>query len=697
MSPTYKSPGEQLTVTHVIDMFRALNLPVTDNHQQIIAKVQELQQFYLRQKGSTDGQKRIEADQWFKTANSLQNDLPTLIDIVRNYFTHLADAALEGALNSNTRELTSALYTKLEQFALKECQCDPSLAKAFLDDYLRQKSIKIINVRKNDLTYDLIRIQRFLAQRIDLRDFCFFLQHRVKTPEYAYDNLAGDTSNRKSIELVETAFRRGELGELIFSLAQYWLDHIHGNSRVLFAEGIHKDLVVFRQELLDQKDQDKTEQVLVILNMITPRLPLTEIPVNEQSKPVSEQDLVPVTKVSHPTDVRVSSTVLDAILLILRFMPRGDIAEITWEADVIGRRISKFRSPFDADTLPTIIKALDAIQWPTHPDGGPQFNQSERAQLTVHSLWEGNRVVPDADHRIGREIYTALIADPEGATALRTVRDHATAQGLSLSYLLRLPPEATELAAHPWELLWDEHGALLLSRGRLATCIRYLDLDQALPPPAPPRTTLRILAIAPRAGIPESVRTAEREARTTAWSELLKAGMVEMEELSLATPVGLVDRIQAGPPVDIVHFYGHGRYKNGQGALLFDSPGGGQTWLSADRLAAVLGQTRLIMLHACQSAMISEAGLLTGIAPALSAAGVPAVVAMQLTVRVEAATRFVGLVYRALARGESVQRAVSLARQALYIEEDDRASWYVPTLTIRARDIGPLRLVESSK
>src|SRR4051812_23653321 len=66
---------------------------------------------------------------------------------------------------------------------------------------------------------------------------------------------------------------------------------------------------------------------------------------------------------------------------------------------------------------------------------------------------------------------------------------------------------------------------------------------------------------------------------------------------------------------------------------------------------------------------------------------------MQLSVRVAAATRFAGVVYKGLARGDSVQRAVSQARQALYVEEGDGASWYVPTLTIRARDTGPLRLV----
>jgi hypothetical protein len=61
-------------------------------------------------------------------------------------------------------------------------------------------------------------------------------------------------------------------------------------------------------------------------------------------------------------------------------------------------------------------------------------------------------------------------------------------------------------------------------------------------------------------------------------------------------------------------------------------------------------------------------------------------------VRAAAATRFSEVMYKALARGEPLQRAVVQARQALYVEEADGASWYVPTLTIRASDAGPLFL-----
>lgn len=236
-------------------------------------------------------------------------------------------------------------------------------------------------------------------------------------------------------------------------------------------------------------------------------------------------------------------------------------------------------------------------------------------------------------------------------------------------------------------------GCAAVEPGRVASCVRYLDLPQAVPLVGPQRRRLRILAVAPVAGLGDNVRRAERAARTSAWSALTNAGLVDIEELHPATPTDLVNRIQNGPPPDIFHFYGHGRYKDGVGELLFDAPGVRGSWIQGDRLAALLGDVQLIMLHACQSAVVGKARLLTGVAPALSAAGVPAVVGMQLTIQAPAAARFAEVTYRALARGDSIQQAVSQARQALYVEESDGASWYVPTLTIRAHNMEPMYLI----
>ena len=89
-----------------------------------------------------------------------------------------------------------------------------------------------------------------------------------------------------------------------------------------------------------------------------------------------------------------------------------------------------------------------------------------------------------------------------------------------------------------------------------------------------------------------------------------------------------------------------------------------------------------------------QGSLITGIGPALSAVS-EAVVAMQLTIRISAATRFSEVFYEELVSGSSLQSAVAEARRTLYLEESDGASWYVPTLYIRTREQKPIYFVGS--
>jgi hypothetical protein len=70
-------------------------------------------------------------------------------------------------------------------------------------------------------------------------------------------------------------------------------------------------------------------------------------------------------------------------------------------------------------------------------------------------------------------------------------------------------------------------------------------------------------------------------------------------------------------------------------------------------------------------------------------------VAIQLTVRIEAASRFTQVFYdQALSKRRSLQQAVARARQILFTEASDGASWYVPTLYIRSNEPAPVYLIE---
>lgn len=180
--------------------------------------------------------------------------------------------------------------------------------------------------------------------------------------------------------------------------------------------------------------------------------------------------------------------------------------------------------------------------------------------------------------------------------------------------------------------------------------------------------------------------------------------MLDWDELSPVTAVSLTDRLRRGPTPDIIHYFGHGIYNNGKGSLLFDhtTRQGEADLVDVHRLSAMLGDMRLIVLQACQSAMVAgttqqgagvREGLFTGIAPALSVVS-QAVVAMQLKIPVTSAIEFQRVFYEEIGRARSLQSAVADARRTLYVIESEGASWYIPTLYIRSREQEPVFLVQ---
>lgn len=383
----------------------------------------------------------------------------------------------------------------------------------------------------------------------------------------------------------------------------------------------------------------------------------------------------------------------------LDFEQRTGDTRITWRAPLLGREESRFSPPYGPAELPLVIRSLDVLQYPHYPDPLNErevahfsFSPSEREVLSRLGLWAGERVAAEAFQTVGGALYAGLGGD--GQRVLKAVSNASIAQGQMTNYVLRFPPDAIDLAALPWELLWDqERNQAVLIRGHtIDSCERYVDLDVAIPPPLPAGQKLHALALAPTFGIPAEVREAERAARLRSWERLSAAGKLSYAEVGPLTMVSLNDHLlNAEQRPDIIHYFGHGTYRNGKGYLIFDDGKGGYELINTERLAATLGDVRLVVIHACQSAMIDgERGLLTGIAPALSVVS-GAVVAMQLTVRTEAATRFAQIFYdQLLDRGRSLQEAVARGRQVLFTEAADGASWYVPTLYIRSRTTQPV-------
>jgi len=361
-----------------------------------------------------------------------------------------------------------------------------------------------------------------------------------------------------------------------------------------------------------------------------------------------------------------------SLSLTLDFAPQGGGGVVIhWQSEVLDGAFTAFTTPYSAADLPAVIKALDMLQLP-QPLGG-----DELATLERHGLLRDGFIHREAPEIIGRALYDAL--GQQGVGLLERVIGHARNTGSSISYSLRFPPSCVDLAALPWELLRRPNHYVLMRSDGLDSCERTILFGEPPPAPLPDSQLPHVLVLLPHFAIAE----AEREAHIEIFAALQRRGALTFDVISPLTTARLSDycRTMTRRP-HIVHYAGHGAYSDQKGWLLFDGAGHNTQRVSAEQFSALIGPVHLAVIEACQSAMVAEGELLTGIAPALSyAAG--AVIAMRLTVLAVPARRFIAVLYeQLLVKAQPLRVAVTRARRDLFVDADG-ASWYVPVLYLR--------------
>ena len=325
---------------------------------------------------------------------------------------------------------------------------------------------------------------------------------------------------------------------------------------------------------------------------------------------------------------------------------------------------------------------------------------------------------------IGKALFEAFFPPGGLREALRANLNAATAEAPA-RIELNFRAEDAEVSAYPWELLYDPDRGFLFANRR-AALIRYV----ACPLPVPKLMTsdaLNLLLVTSR---PISQPTdpiqlpllvdAESKAIEDGLAEPLASGAIHLDPLPAASPARstwellsdyLTTHTGAQAP-HILHFDGHGgfgrrcaiapagcgllnpasdnvcrgcgRHLDGpaQGYLAFEARNKRPHWVSAREVSNLLVEAgvRLAVLTACKSAVVAGQSVFSGMGPALIQAGVPAVVAMQFSVTVEAARSFTRSFYLALAQYAPLTRAMGRARAALFADE---TAWYRPVLYLR--------------
>jgi hypothetical protein len=399
--------------------------------------------------------------------------------------------------------------------------------------------------------------------------------------------------------------------------------------------------------------------------------------------------------VPHPTlIIQVAPPTADGQIELVVTLPSG----------VVDR--ARLTLPFSLNQIDVLLRALNARQYPDYPERERLIKcVDDRAEiidvLRALQLWDDvtGAVLMDIHMRVGQLLGVALLTDVAMQRSIQALHD-AAIHADSGEIVWVFDERAMALAALPWELLHNRLQPLLLSNGVVLACTRVVDFQHAQRQPHEPGERLRVLTLAPRAQINEIGRTLEQRARSFIQNELQDAA-VDIEPLPEVTLAALSDRLAKEPQVDILEYYGHGRFKNGSGALLLDPDPNltldesQQDWVSASRIATLRNLPPLIVLNACHSAQVDTGEPVAGIATALSAANVRAIVAMQLTTRMSAVTYGITpTLYRELAAGKSIQQAVAIVRQELYVREPDGASWYLPAVYLRQPDQQPYILIK---
>jgi hypothetical protein len=269
---------------------------------------------------------------------------------------------------------------------------------------------------------------------------------------------------------------------------------------------------------------------------------------------------------------------------------------------------------------------------------------------------------------------------------------------------IRLRLDSYALADLPWEYLYiprpdtptDQRGPEgFLVLDRRVSLVRYELMSQVAesldPVDAGPLRLVALLANPRDPNYPALDLEAERRNILRAMS---KVPGIEVEFFPGGRVIDLEEAVMTG--AHILHYAGHGDFvgemgaelgtQAGKGALVLVGEDGTAELFPVEKLAQnLVGRNiRLAVFGACETARRDQLNAWTGVAPALTRAGIPAVVAMQYTVRDANAIAFSRRFYRALASGETIDAAVTDGRLAIFNRSDlDERDWGVPVLYLR--------------
>jgi hypothetical protein len=342
--------------------------------------------------------------------------------------------------------------------------------------------------------------------------------------------------------------------------------------------------------------------------------------------------------------------------------------------ETVRTRPEKTTSPKERSTA-----AIDHMQW----------RRIRSAQEHIQGYIEGNPKYPalpgEGDlQRFGGALFKALFPGQ-----IRRLYDAARSEQRSQRLNLIFTSDIDWIADQAWEFIYDPDRRTFLALEEVNFTRNVLTAIPAERIPARAGAMRILVVVAQPLGLAKLSVDEEADVIRSGFRRLLDANLAEVELLLDATPELLHRALEAAAaPFDILHFIGHGEYRAEEdcGYLIFENLEGGVQELDSSTLRQIVCRRgiRLVCLNACETGRGGRGDFSRGVAQALIAGGVPAVVANRFPVLDVSATSFSRHFYWALAMGKSIGDAAREARVAVnYAISGEAIDWAVPVVFAR--------------
>ncbi|MCS6297238.1 MAG: CHAT domain-containing protein [Nitrospira sp.] len=412
------------------------------------------------------------------------------------------------------------------------------------------------------------------------------------------------------------------------------------------------------------------------------KMPPTNLPAERRDEPPTSRPTLPAPQVNPPVTTLAPYAEPDDVFHIALIAPKEGSDE--------AQLIATFRNARVMEHLHTggTRKTTATARRSATDDTPTQWAQIKAGQAHIHGYINGDPAYPQlpdesALQQMGSALFTALFPGQ-----VRRLYDAARSEQVSQRLNLIFTSDIGWIADQSWEFIYDPDRRTFLALEEVNFTRNVLTAIPAERIPA--RLTMRILVVvAQPLGLGALSVEEEADVIRSGFRRLLDAGLAEVELLLDATPELLHRALEsAAAPIDVLHFIGHGEYNEQSdcGYLIFENQDGGEQRLDSSTLRQIVCRRgiRLVCLNACETGRGGRQDFSRGVAQALIAGGVPAVVANQYPVLDVSATAFSRHFYWALAMGHTIGDAAREARVSVnYSIAGEAIDWAVPVVFAR--------------